>query len=145
MFGERNNILGTLPERRNPKLKLAETVEQVLAETAVLDRGFEILIRGGNNADVNLNLAMTAQTEERLAIQHAQQFDLSLQLQLANFVEKKRALVGHFKEAWLRYVGPAERAFFVAEEFTLHEILGKRGAVDVNPRPAAAMGRFVNG
>ena len=144
MFGERNDIFGTLAQRRNAKLKLSETMKEILAEAAFAHRGFEILVGGGNDADIHLDLAMPAETVEGLAIEHAQQLDLRLQLQFADFVEEERALVGQFEESGLGSVSAAERAFFVSEQFALHQIFGKRGAVDVDPRTAAAMRRLMN-
>ena len=124
---------------------MAEAVEEILAEAAILDRGFEILIGGGDDADIDVDLAVTAETVEGLAVEDAQQFHLSLRLQFADFVEEKSAFVGQFEQAGLGDVGAAEGAFFVSEEFALHQVFGKRGAVDVDPGTAAAMGGLVNG
>ncbi len=109
-----------------------------------LDCGFEILVGGRDNADIDFDLAVAAQTVEGLAIQHAQQFHLSLQLQFADFVEEQRALVGQFKQTGLGGIGAAEGAFFVSEEFAFHEVFGQRGAVDIDPGTAAAVGRLVD-
>ena len=65
-------------------------------------------------------------------------------MQVANFVEEKRALVGHFEQTWFGGVGAAEGPFLVSEELAFHEVLGKRGAVDVDPGTAAALRRLVN-
>ncbi len=84
---------------------------------------------------------MATQPVERLAIEHAQQFHLGLQLQFADFVEEQRALVGHFEQARLGSVGAAERAFFVSEQFAFDQVLGERSAVDVDPGTAAAIAK----
>ena len=144
MFRQRNNILRPLAQRRHAQLELAEAMKQILAEAAVLHCGFQILVGRGDDAHVNFDLAVPAQTVERLTVEHAQQFDLSLQLQFADFVEEQRSLVGQFEQPGLGRIGAAESAFFISEEFALDEILGKRRAVDVDPRPAAAMRRLVN-
>ncbi len=120
-------------------------MKEILAEAAILDRSFEVLIGGGDNADVDFNFAVAAETIEGLAVEHTQQLDLSLRLQFADLVEEERALVGEFEEPGLGGIGAAERAFFVSEEFALDQVFGKRGAVDVNPGAAAAMGRLMNG
>ncbi len=144
MFSQGNDVFRTLAQRRNAELELAEAMKKILAKAAFFDRSFEILIGGGDDADIDFDFAVAAETVERLAIQHAQKLDLSLQLQFADFVEKKSTFVGQFEEARFRNIGAAEGAFFVSEEFALHQILGKRGAVDVDPGTAAAMGRLVN-
>ena len=88
---------------------------------------------------------MPAQAIKRLSIKHAQQLHLSLQLQFPDFVEEKRASIGQLEQARLGCVGAAERALFVAEQFALHQVFRKGGAVDVDPRTAAAMGRLMDG
>src|ERR1700722_12368087 len=144
MFGKGNDIFGTLAQRWNAKLKLAKTVKKVAAETAGIDRGFKILIGGGYNAHVDLDFAMSAQTVEGLAIEHAQEFDLHLQWQFADFIKEQRALVCELKQAGLGRIGAAESAFFVAKQFALDEVFRERGAVDINPRAASAMRRFMD-
>src|SRR5208283_5987377 len=73
-----------------------------------------------------------------------QQLDLRVQLQLSNFVEKQRAPVSQFKQARLGNISAGESALFIPEQFALHQILGKRCAVNVDPRPAAPMRGFMN-
>ena len=140
MFGEGNNVLRSLAQRWNTELELSEAMEKILTEAAVLDRSFEVLVGGGDDADVNFNLAVAAETVERLTVEYAQQLDLSLQLQLADFVKEKCALVGKFKETGLGGIGAAEGAFFVSEEFAFDEVLGKGCAIDIDPRATTPMG-----
>src|SRR5579864_5609163 len=140
MLGESDYIFGSLTQRRNPQLKLAETVKQILAEAALAHRGLKVLVGCGDNPDVNLDLAMSTQPVERLSIEDAQQLHLCLQLQFPDLVEEKRASIGKLEQARLRCVGAAERAFFVSEQLALHQVFRKRGAIDVNPRTAAAVG-----
>ena len=72
MFGEGNDVLGALPQWRNAELNLTETVKKILAEAAVFDRCFEILVGGSDNADIDLDLTVAAEAVERLAIEYAQ-------------------------------------------------------------------------
>src|SRR5690349_8302963 len=114
-------------------------MEEVLPEATVAYGCLEILIGGGNDANVHLNLAVTAQAVERLPIQHAEQFHLRLQLQLANFVEEERALVGEFEQAGLRRISAAERAFLIAKQFAFDQIFRQSSAIDIHPGPPAAV------
>ena len=79
------------------KLKLAEAMEKILPKAARGHGGIEILIGGGDDADIDFDLAVTAQTVEWISIQNTQQLYLRVQLQFADFIEEKRALVGHFE------------------------------------------------
>src|SRR5882724_5274849 len=119
-------------------------MKEILPEATVVHRSFEILISRGNDTDVDFNLAMAAKAIERLSIQHTQKFNLRLQLQFANFVQKERALVREFKQTWLRGLSSAERSLLVAEQFALDQIFRQSRAVDVYPRPSAALRRLMH-
>ena len=110
-----DDVFGPLAQWRHAQLKLAETVEKILAKAAGLDGGVEILISGGDDADINLDFAVAAQAVEGISIQHAQELYLSLQLQFADFVEKQRALVSQFEQAGLGRIRASESALFIAE------------------------------
>src|SRR5579871_5686416 len=144
MFSQGNNILGPLAQRRNPELELTEAMKEVLAESSLPYGSFQILVGCGNDANVNLDLAVSTETIERLTVEHAQKFHLRLQLQFADFVQKKCSLVRQFEQSGLGAVGPAEGPFFIAEEFTFNQIFRKRGAIDVDPWAIAAVRRFVD-
>ena len=49
---------------------------------------------------------------------------------VADFVEKKRAAIGLFEDAFLGPGSAGERAFFVAEELGLEQTLSQRAAID---------------
>src|SRR5580704_10722106 len=123
VLGQGDDILGTLPQRRHAKLKLAETVKKILAKTAGAYGSVEILIGGGDDTDIDCDLAMASEAVEGRTIQHAQQLDLGLKLQFPDFVEEKRAFVGQFEQAGLGGIGAGEGAFFIAEQLALDQIL----------------------
>src|SRR5215472_7137180 len=140
MLRESDDVFRTLPQRRNTKLELAEAVEQILAKSALLHRGFEVLIGGSNNSNIDLDLAVSAQTVKRLAIEDAQQLHLRLQLQFADFIEKQRSPICQLEQPGLGAVSAAESSFFVPEQFTLDKVLGKGCTVDIDPGAIAPMG-----
>jgi len=98
-----------------PKLKLAETMKKVLAKTPRRDSGVEILIGGGDDADIYGDLTVASQTVEGRSVQHAQKLNLSLKLQFADFIEEERALVGELKQAGLGRIRASKCALFIAE------------------------------
>ena len=97
MFGQSDNVFGALPQRGHAKLKLAETMEEILAKASCGNRGVEILVGGGDDAHVHFNLAMSTKAVEGISVEHAQQLDLSLKLQYPDFVKEERAFVGEFE------------------------------------------------
>ena len=72
MLGECNDILGTLTQRRYAKLKLSQAMIKVVAKPSRRHRCFQILIRGGDDADVDLNFPMAPQPVKRISIQNPQ-------------------------------------------------------------------------
>ena len=142
---QRGNIFGTLAQRRNAQLELAQAVKKIFAEAPFVHRQFKILIGSGNYSHINCDFSVPAQTVIWRAVQHAQQFHLDLRLQFANFVQKNRALVRQFEQTGLRAIGAAEGSLFVAEQFTFHQMFGQGGAVDIHQRMFVPIGGFVYG
>ncbi len=78
-------------------------------------------------------------------LEHAQEFHLRVGRQVANFVEKERALVRLLKAADAALVGASERAAFVAEQFTLQQVLRDGGTVDRDEGRLCARAVLING
>src|SRR5271168_4502897 len=108
MFGQRDDVFGPLPQRGHAELKLAETMKKILAKAAGGDGSVEILVGGGNYTDVDRDFTVASQAVEGRTIQHAQQFDLRLNLEFTDFVEEKCAFVGKFKQTGLGCIGAGE-------------------------------------
>src|SRR6185436_1851905 len=70
--GERNDVLLALAQRRHLHVDDVEPVVQVLAELAAVDRLFEVLVRGGDQAHVHLHRARAPQSLELALLQDAQ-------------------------------------------------------------------------
>src|SRR4051794_13692783 len=145
MFGEGHRVFWPLAQRRNSQLKLPETMKKILTESPVSYGCLKVLIRGGDDADINLDLAMSTQPVKRLPVEHAQQLHLRLQLQFADLIQKKRSPISEFEQPRFRGIGAAECAFLVTEKFTLYQVLRKSCAVNIDPRTAAPIRSFVNG
>src|SRR5205085_11924813 len=62
-----------------------------------LFRSFEIFVRRGDDAHVDLNRLLSADALERLLLQHAQHFGLRLQTHVADLIEEQRAAVGELE------------------------------------------------
>ena len=61
MLGKGHDIFGPLAQWRDTKLELPKPVKEVLAEAAFPNGGFEVLVGGGHDADVNLDLPVSAE------------------------------------------------------------------------------------
>ncbi len=99
-------------------------------KTAVADHGSQIPIGGGDNAHVDRNFIGAAHAAHPPFLQSTQEFCLHADVKFGNLVEKERAAISDFEQAFLVHVGAGERTLLVAEQFRLEQILVDRGAVD---------------
>jgi hypothetical protein len=64
---------------------------------------------------------------------------------VSHFIQKQCAALGHLESAGAVGVRARERAFDVAKQFGLQQLLGQRGAVDGDERFVAAQALLVDG
>ena len=77
-------------------------------------------------------------------MQHAQQFRLKAQGQLANLIEKNRAALRLLKDSLVLAHRTGIGAFFMAKEHVFHQLLWNRSAVQTDKRPRGAGRGLVN-
>ena len=130
MIDQQRDVFATLAQRRHRDRNHAQAVVQVFAESIFGHLLVEIAVGGRDHAHVDGNLGRAAHRPNAALLQYTQQFDLHGQRHFADFVEKDRALVGHFEQATLVLVGSGERAFYVTEQFAFQQSLGKGSAID---------------
>ena len=98
-------------QRRDANQEDVEAVEQVAAERVVFDHAIEIAAGRGDDADVGVARARAAEALELALLQDAQQLRLDFERQVADFVEKQRAVVGELEPPDLGGGGAGERPF----------------------------------
>src|SRR5262249_47335836 len=94
----------------------------------------------GDQTDINLVCAVTAQPLKFLLLQHAQQFRLTFHRDVADFIKKERALIREFKTSRLLRYCSCEGSFFVAKQLALQKPKWNRSAIqfDKGAFPSAA-------
>src|SRR5580704_16115534 len=137
------NVLRTLPERRNVDRKYFQSVVQVLAKCRLLYHTGQIAMRGGDEAYVNFMSAVAAEPLKFLLLQNAQQLRLKFERDIADFVQKERALMCELKAP--HFVSDRSRkcSFFVAEQLTLQKPERNRGAIQFDEGAFAAGAQIV--
>jgi hypothetical protein len=105
----------------------------------------QIAVRGGDDADIDRDLAIASDAVDDLFLQNAKQFDLERGIQIADLVEKKSTAVGLLKPADPDPIGPGERPLLVAEQLALQKGLRNRGAVHRDERLVSPMPMLKNG
>ena len=99
MLGEDGDLLGAVAERRDEDIDDVEAVVEVLAEASLGDGALEVLVGGGDDADVDLDVAAGAQAGELAILQDVQELGLQRQGHLADLVEEDGAAVGELELA----------------------------------------------
>ena len=90
----------------------------------------QIAVRRRNHANVDIDIADTADAAYLLFLQGPQDLCLKRYVELADLIQKKRAVMGDLKKALFVSDGPGKRAFFVAEKLGFEQVFVDRGAVD---------------
>ena len=143
-IGEVGNVFFVFAQRRDVDGHDIQPVVEILAKGAFFERGAQIAIGGGDQAHVHFDRARAAEPLEFALLQNAQQLHLRGRRNVADFIEKQRALVGQFEFSGLAGGRAGEGALFVAEEFAFQKIFGDRGAVDFDEGPGGAAGALVD-
>ena len=76
----------------------------------------QIAVRRRDDADVDVDVADTADAADLLFLQGTQYFCLKRNVEFADLIQKKRAVVCDLKKALLFGDRTGKRAFFVAEQ-----------------------------
>jgi hypothetical protein len=106
-----------------------QAVVEVLPELAAVDQGRELLVGRADDADIDGVLLRGADLAHFLFLDRAQELHLHLQRQVGDFVEEQRSSIGRLEETVAVGLGAGERAFAIAEELALHQVLGDGSAV----------------
>src|SRR3974377_523401 len=122
-----------------------EPEEEILTESPVTNAFLEVLMSGGDDSKIAVYPQGPPYPGELVCFQDPQKVDLHLHGDVAYFIEKEGAGIGHFQAAFLGEFGVGERSFLVTEEFALQEVFSEGPAVDGNKRIVSAWAPGMNG
>src|SRR6185503_15435209 len=94
------------------------------------DELLEIFVRSSYAAKINFQNLVSTHTVDLAFLQNPQQVGLSLQRDVANFVEKNCPTLSDLKFPLLAILRAGERAFLVSEQFALKQCLRKGATVN---------------
>ena len=130
MLAEKKDILPSFPQRRDLDRHYIQTVIQILPELFPIDQGVQVLIRGGDHADIHFAGFRCADRCKLLILQHPQDLCLQCQRHIADLIQEDRSPVRQFEFSLAICICTGKRTFAVAEEFGFQKIVGDRSAVD---------------
>ena len=113
---EIGDVAGARAQRGNGDRKNVQAIEQILAEPPALDQIDQVLVGRRNQPEIDLDRPSRADRIDLALLQGAQQLDLRVQRQFADFVEKQRAAIGLGELADMLLGGAGEGALLVAEQ-----------------------------
>ena len=142
---EGGDVFGSIAQRGDGEGDDIEPVEEVRAEGPGLDHFFKVAMGGGNDADIDGNTGSGADALDLAFLQDAEELGLKGEGDVADFVEKERAIVGLLESSNAQLIGPGEGAFFVTEQFAFEEVVGNGGAVDGDEGAMGAVAVLIDG
>src|SRR5208283_1756620 len=135
-FCDHDNVVPPLPQRGHLDDDNGQAKVQVLAEFPAGGGFLQVPVRGRDDASVALNLLPAPYSLEAFFLKKAQKLHLDRRWQFADLIEEERAPRGGLDMPFAQRVSTRERAFLVAEEFALEQVLRDRVAVDGDERAA---------
>src|SRR5579864_6983613 len=145
MSRENGYVFGAVAERRHEKRNDVEPVKQVLTKGAAGDFLLEILVGGGEHANIHGESLTRPDRLEALFLEHAQDFGLRAQAHVSDFVEEESAAVGLLEFSDLVFGRTGKTAFHVAKQFGFNQLFGNCGAADLDKQALASQTGGVQG
>ena len=150
VFGEEvvdecRDVFAALAERGELNDGGIQTEEEILAEGFVFDHLLKITVGGADDADVDGDLFLSSDTADGFFLQHAEEFDLRLPGEVADFIEEKGSAIGLLKTADTFADCSGEGSAFVAEEFAFDEVVRDGGTIDGDESPLGTLAMLVDG
>src|SRR6266851_3754218 len=129
VVGEHGQVAEPVAQRRQLQRDDMQSIEEVLAELAPHHRLAQVLVGGGDDAQVDFLRPRPAHRHEGAFLKDAQQLHLHGRRHVGHLVEEERPAVGHLEEAGLVARRAGERALDVPEELALQQLVVQRRAV----------------
>ena len=130
MIDQGRDVLAPVAQGRGLDREDIQAIEQILAEGAVLDLLGWVAIGRRDDAHVDLDRAFAADGIDLALLQRAQQLDLHVQRQFADFVQEQGAAVRLAELAQRLVHGAGEGALLMPEQDGFDQIGGQGAAVD---------------
>ena len=134
---QQRDVLAPLAHWRQREAHHVQAVVQILAETCFADRGFEVAMRGRDDANVDRRRLRRTDRADGAFLQDPQQFHLQRDRHVADFIEQHRAALGRLKQADVVAGGAGEGAACMAEQFRFEQRFRDGTAVDGHERAIA--------
>src|SRR5271157_297639 len=144
MVYQQRNVLSSLPKRRDLNRKHVQSIKQVFAKLAFANHRGKIPVGRGDDSHIDMDRFGAPQTFELLLLNGTQQLWLQFQADVADFIEKKRTMIGQLESALFLHQGSRESPFLVPKQFTFEQSRGNRSTVDPHKRAISPGAEIMN-
>ena len=138
VLDELGNVAAPGAERRHLDRHHVQAIEQVVAKPPRRDFGLQVLIRGRDDAHVDLERLTRPDPRYDALLQRAQHLRLRRQAHVAHFVQEQRAAVRQLELPCPVGERAGEASLHVTEQLALDQLGRDRCAVHLDERPSAA-------
>src|SRR5204863_3355949 len=145
MLDQLENVIAPLAQRRDRQRNNLQSEVEIFAERSFPHGALEIVVRGGDNAYVGANDAVTADALDFFRLDRAQQLRLCVGAEIADFVKKQRSMMRQLEAADALRCRAGESAPLVAEHLAFDEIARDRRTIHANERLVASDAAVVDG
>ena len=128
------DVILTFAQGRNGQRYGTDSEVEIAAKGLRLDQMPQVLMGGGNQANVNETIADVPHASKLFLFQNLEQFGLNVRINVANFVEKHGAPMGDLEQPGLDVDRPGERSFLMAKQLGFEELSSQSSAVEVDER-----------
>src|SRR5262249_10150319 len=113
---QERNVFAPLAERWKLDGNDTEAIVEVLAKAAFGDLLGEVLVGGGNDPDVDIDLFGTAEGADFAFLENAVELHLHGEAHVADLVHEERAAVSGLEETLAVFIGAGEGSLHVTEK-----------------------------
>ena len=89
-LGENVNILPAVTQRRDEDRWCGDSIIEILAKPALTNAAPEIMVRRGDNSDIDGSRMVRTNRANLLVLQKSKQLDLQRRVEVSDFIEKQR-------------------------------------------------------
>src|SRR5689334_127179 len=129
VFNQLEDVVATLAQRWNCQRYYLQSEEQILAERSGSYRALQVVICRRDDSDIGLDDAVASDALDFLCFDRAQQLGLCVWSQIADFVQKQRAVMRQLEPTDSGLRRARKRTALVPEHLALHQIAWDRRAI----------------
>src|SRR5258708_20574572 len=136
IFHQLRNIFPAVSQSRHYYFEYVNPIVQVCSKTPGDHLIFQASSRCTDYSGLNGSFALISESGEKTVLEKVQKLALQAQIEIGNFVQKKRALMRHLHAPRLGRAGSGKRALLMPEQLALEQASRNRFAIYLYEFPA---------